>query len=122
MEAKDVVIVGIEDVIKRDLVKHRGYLDQAQTELLAYKQARVVEVDKKKHYRKQIGGGKYNDDSLRKAMSNIAINIRHMDDKIKLTDDRIEHETLIVDTLAGQLAEQEKSLERLAEYRRQHGT
>ena len=60
---------------------------------------------KKKHYKGLIGGGKYDDDALKRSMGDIAINIRHMSDKEKLSRDAIEHHTLIVDTLTQQLEE-----------------
>ena len=102
MEPK-IIIEGIDVVIKRDLAKHQILLERSKLELTSYRQARSHEIKKKKHYKGLIGGGKYDDDALRKSMKDIAINIRHMSDKEKLSKDAIEHHTLIVDTLTQQL-------------------
>jgi hypothetical protein len=115
-----IVVEGIEDVIKRDLQKHKGILERTKIELIAYRSARSHEVQKKKHYKSLIGGGKFNDTALKKSMGDISINIRHFSDKIKLTEDAITHHSLIVDTLTKQLEDQNKGLEALAKYRREH--
>ena len=98
-----VFIEGIDVVIRRDLDKHKAILENCKNDLIAFKQARAHEIAKKKHYRKQIGGGKFNDEALRQGIVGIAVNIRHMSDKISHTEKRIEHNTHIVDTLQGQL-------------------
>lgn len=109
MEPK-IIIEGIDEIIKRDLEKHKAILERSKMELASYREARSHEIKKKKHYRKLIGNGKYNDDALKRSMNDIAINIRHMEDKVKLTNDAIAHHTLIVDTLTNQLKEYEKGM------------
>jgi hypothetical protein len=122
MDRKEPIIVieGIEEVIKKDLKKHQEILKRSKFELIAYRNARSHEIKKKKHYKNLIGGGKYNDDSLRESMNQIAINIRHMGDKVDLTEKAIKHHTEIVDTLTEQLENQMKGLRMLAEYREQN--
>ena len=114
----EIVIEGIEEVIKRDLKKHQEILARSKLELISYRDARSHEIKKKKHYKSLIGGEKFNDDSLRESMNQIAVNVRHMSDKVDLTERAIKHHTEIVDTLAEQLENQMKSLKMLAEYRR----
>jgi len=108
-----IVIEGIEEITKRDLVKHKALIEQTTAELNAYREARAHEVRKKKHYRKLIGGGKFDDDALRRSMQDIAVNIRHMSDKCKAAEEKLKHHQLIVDTLTAQLEEQERLLRRI---------
>lgn len=114
-----VVIEGIEEVIKRDLEKHKAILLQLPLSLQALEAARGHEVEKKRHYRSLIGGGKYNDEAMEQSILQMNINIRQNSDKIKLTKDAIKHHTEIVNTLAVQLEVQEQSLRDLAEFRRE---
>lgn len=114
----DIVIEGIEEIIRRDLEKHQVLLRQANRDLLAFKEARAHEIKRKKYYGSLIGGGKFDDEALQASMDQIAINIRHLSDKGQLAAEKIEHHTLIVDTLAGQLKEQEEALAHLATYRK----
>jgi hypothetical protein len=116
----EIVIEGIEEVIKKDLKKFQGLLEKDKLDLIAYKNARSHEIQKKKKWKSLIGGKKYNDDALRDSMDQIAINIRHMSDKIDLTNKAIKHHTEIVDTLTEQLENQYKGLKVLAEYRKEH--
>lgn len=116
--APKIIIEGIDEIIKRDLEKHKAALDRSKVELLAYKEARSHEIKKKKHYRKQIGNGKYNDEALKRSMNDIAINIRHMSDKVKLSEDAIAHHTLIVDTLTDQLEEYNKNMKEMIKNRK----
>ena len=120
MEANQpiVVIDGLEDVIKRDLEKHKSLLVKSKTELDAFKTALSHQVKKKKYYGSLIGSGRYSDEALKSSMTTIAVDIRHMSDKVKLSQEAIEHHTLIVDTLTKQLEEQYKGLKALAAYRR----
>jgi len=118
----EIIIEGIEEVIKKDLKKHQGLLSRSNLELIAYRNARSHEIKKKKHYKNLIGGEKFNDDSLRASMNDIAINIRHMSDKVELTEKAIKHHTEIVDTLTEQLENQMKGLKVLAKYREQNAT
>ena len=101
----EIFIEGIDKVIKLDLGKHKEMLAQAQVDLESFNIAVAHESGRKRHYYRLIGGGKFNDDSLRSAVKDIRINIRHLSDKAKLARDKIEHETLIVDTLTAQLNE-----------------
>lgn len=120
MEANQPVVVidGLEKIIKRDLEKHKGLLVQSKSELDAFKISLSHQVKKKKYYGSLIGGGRYSDEALKKSMTMIAVDIRHISDKVKLSQDAIEHHTLIVDTLTKQLEEQYKGLKVLAAHRR----
>lgn len=119
MEAKEPVIVieGLEEIIKKDLERHKVLLTRSKVDLTAFKVAIAHQIKKKKHYKSLIGGGKFNDDSLRKSMTMIGIDIRHMSDKVKFAEEAVAHHGLIVDTLIAQLSEQYKKLVVLAEYR-----
>lgn len=101
--APEVFIEGIDVVIKRDLGKHKELLAQTQAELASFIEARDHESARKRHYYRLIGGGKYDDDALKKSVEDIRINVRHLSDKAKLAQEKIEHHTLIVDTLTEQL-------------------
>jgi hypothetical protein len=94
---------GLDVVIKRDLDKHKSLLEHAQADLLAFEQARSHEIQRKRVWKGHIGGGKFNDDALRRSIKDINQNINHFSRKIKTTKDRIAHHTRIVDTLAKQL-------------------
>lgn len=115
-----IVVEGIEEIIKRDLGKHKGLVEQTQRELDAYRAARSHEIARKKHYKSLIGGGKFDDDALRESMKDISINIRHLSDKVDLAREKLEHHRLIVDTLSQQLEDQMEALADLARYRRDH--
>jgi len=121
-ERRDIVIEGIEDIIERDLEKHKAILDRTIIEVQAFKQARSHEIKKKKHYVGLIGGGTYNDVSLQRSINDIAVNIRHMSDKVTTGEEIVKFEKHIVETLTGQLKEQREGLVYLAQYRREHGT
>ncbi len=114
----NIVVEGMEEIIERDLEKHQVLLGQAKTELLSFKEARVHEIKRKKYYNSLIGGDKFDDDALRKSMEQSAVNIRHLSDKVKLATEKIEHHTLIVDTLAAQLKDQYKALAALSKNRK----
>jgi len=119
MGAEPIMVVeGMEDVIKLDLEKHKDLLDRTKHELQAYTGARAHEIKKKKHYKSLIGGGKYDDEALRRSMDEIGVNITHMSNKVKAAQEKIEHHTLIVDTLSKQLEDQYKGLATLAEHRK----
>lgn len=126
MEAKPrdveprVVTEGLEILIERDLEKHKTALELAKANLEAFERARTHEIAKKKYYRRQIGGGKYNDEALRASMEQMRVNITHLSNRVKEEKDRIAHETLVVDTLTRQMAEQIEGLEALARYRISH--
>lgn len=101
----EIFIEGIDKVIKLDLGKHKVLLARTRVELEAFNVATAHESGRKRHYFRLIGGGKYDDDSLRRSVKDIRINIRHLADKAKLATEKIAHHTLIVDTLTAQLAE-----------------
>jgi len=112
-----IVIEGMEPIIQKDLDKHKAVLEQAQISLGVFRQAVSHEVKKKKYYKSLIGGKKYNDDSLRRSINDININIRHMSDKVALSQEKIAFETNIVDTLTKQLEDYRESINKLAKYR-----
>lgn len=116
----DVVIEGIEDVIARDLAKHKAMLERLVIEVQAFKQGRAHEIKKKKHYASLLGNGQFSDDALRVAMDDITINIRHMSDKVEAGEEQIVFNKRIVDTLTLQLKEQHLALDSLARHRREH--
>jgi hypothetical protein len=101
--APEIFLEGIDVKIKLDLGKHKELLAQTQAELLSFNEARDHESGRKRHYHRLIGGEKYDDDALRRSVADIRTNIRHLSDKAKLAQDKIEHHTLIVDTLTKQL-------------------
>lgn len=105
----EILIEGIDKVIKRDLGKHKEMLSRAKLSLAAFREAVSHQVKKKRHYLSLIGNGRYNDSSLRESVGAINIDIRAMSDKVKVTDEEIAHHTLIVDTLTGQLEEYNKA-------------
>lgn len=105
----EIFIEGIDVKIRLDLGKHKELLAQTQVELLAFREARDHESARKRHYYRLIGGGKYNDNALRASVADIRINIRHLSDKAKLAEDKIEHHRLIVDTLSEQLQDYDRT-------------
>jgi hypothetical protein len=111
-DAPIIIIEGIEEIPKRDLAKHKMLVVRTRTERDAYAKARSHEVRKKKHYRKLIGGGKFNDDALRASIQQIIINIRHFSDKVKASEEKLVHHQLIVETLTRQLEQHEELLKR----------
>jgi hypothetical protein len=104
----EVFIEGIDVVIRLDLGKHKELLAQTKAERLSFIEARDHEAARKRHYYRLIGGGKYDDDALRRSVDDIRINIRHLSDKVKLSEDKIDHHTLIVDTLTKQLQDYDR--------------
>lgn len=125
MEAKkqinnspDIIIEGMEEIIDRDLVKFQGVLEQKTHELLAYREARSYLVKRKREYNKLLeGDNNYNKDSLKTALDGMVIDLRQMSDKVKLTEEAIEHFKMVVDDLAEQKKAQDLGLKRLNEYR-----
>jgi hypothetical protein len=112
-----VVIEGMAPLIQRDLDNHKKILEQVVLEEQVFAQAVTHEVKKKKHYEGLIGGGKFNDDALRRSIGDININIRHMSDKRKVVKEKIGFERNIVDTLTKQLKDQHEAEQKLAEYK-----
>lgn len=117
----NIVIEGMENIIARDLENHKALLERTKTELDSFKLARAHEIKRKRHYSSLIGEGKYSDDSLQTAMSDITVNIQHMTDKVTVFEQKLDHHKLIVDTLTLQLKEQMMGLAYLNDYRREHG-
>lgn len=118
MEANkmDIVIEGVDQIIKRDLDKHKSILDRSKEEIIVFRNATAREIQKKKYYKSLIGGGKFNDESLRSSMTDINVNIRHMQDNVKITEDKIAFNTNIVDTLSRQLEEYYENLKKLSKH------
>jgi len=112
------VVEGIEEIIEKDLQKHKTILVRTHQEKMAYREAISHEVKKKKYYNSLIGKGKFDDVALRCAIDQMAVNITTISNKVKLSDDKIEHETLIIDTLTAQLENQYKGLKLLSEHRK----
>lgn len=117
IKTPDIVIEGMEDVIARDLEKHIGLVVRSKAELDSYREARSHEIKRKRHFFKQIGGGKFNDVSLREAIKQIKQNVAHLSQKVKIAEDCRAHHQLIVDTLTQQLEDQNAGLKRLADFR-----
>jgi len=107
--APEVFIEGIDVVIRLDLGKHKELLAQSQVDVLAFREARDHESARKRHYYRLIGGGKYDDEALERSVKDIRVNVRHLSDKVKLAEDKIDHHTLIVDTLTEQLQDYDKA-------------
>ena len=104
----EVFIEGIDVVIKLDLGKHKELLAQTQVELMTFREARDHESARKRHYYRLVGSGEYDDEALLRSVKDIRINVRHLSDKAKLAEDKIEHHKLIVDTLTEQLKDYDK--------------
>ena len=119
MEA-NIVIKGIEKVIERDLEKHKILLDRSKLEMLSFKKAVSHEIKKKKYYKSLIGDSKFDDVALNESMGMIAVNIRHLSDSVKVSQDSIDHHALIVDDLTQQLEDQYKGLKVLSDYHKEH--
>jgi hypothetical protein len=113
-----VVIEGLEVIIERDLEKHKALLKKRQEEKLAFIEARSYVIQRKKMWNKHLKGDNgYDKEALRRQMNEMAVDIRKWSDRLKLAQDGIEHETLIVDTLSEQLKDQYKGLRLVAEAR-----
>lgn len=110
-----IFVRGIDKVIKKDLVKHQALLVRSKQELDAYKQARAHLIQRKKHYRSLKGGGKFDDKALQTSIDGMAIDLRHMSDKVDLSNKAIAHHTLIVDTLSLQLENYNNTLLEIAD-------
>lgn len=113
-----IVVEGLEKVIEKDLERHKVLLDRSNQEKQAYQKAKSHEIKRKRYYLSLIGGDKYDDDALRESVRQINQNINHLEQKVKLSKDAIEHHKLIVDTLSAQLKDHN---DRLAALRRDNG-
>ena len=125
MEANNdpvIFVEGIDEIIRRDLVKHTDMLASRKLDLQSWQEGVSHHVRMKRHYVKQIGGGKFNDDALRKSVDQINLNITHLQQKVKLAKEAIEHETLIVDTLTEQLEDYEVNARAFADRCRQQAS
>lgn len=112
MSTPHIHIEGLDKVIRLDLEKHKGLLEREKVNLLSYREAVSHQVRKKKHYRSLVGQGEYDDAALEKSIGMINVDIRQLSDKVKLTNEAIEHHTLIVDTLTVQLQDYEENAAR----------
>ena len=114
-----VVIEGLEDIIERDLNKHRGIVEQTKRELEVFKQARSYQVQKKKHYKMLMQtDNKYDKKAMQTAKDMINIDIRHYSDKVDGANQILAFNKNIVDTLEKQLVEQREGLKALAKHRK----
>jgi len=104
----EVFIEGIDVVIKLDLGKHKELLAQTRVDIDSFRDAVEHESARKRHYHRLIGGGKYNDDALRRSVKDIRINIRHLSDKVDQAVKKADHHMLIVDTLTKQLQDYDR--------------
>jgi len=114
----DIVFEGMEEILERDLAKHKGILQQTKLEMGAYSDARSYEVRKKRHYKSLVNEGKYDRESMDAAIAQIDINLRHMLDKKKLSMEKITHHEEIISKLEEELANQYKGLKQLAKQRK----
>lgn len=117
-----VVLEGMEDVIERDLDKHKVELERTKTELEAFREAKRHECRKRKSYEQHLKAGRFDTPSMERALVDIDVNVKHMEGRISACEAHIKFEENIVATLTGQLTEQNKSLALLADYRRENGT
>ncbi len=115
-----IVVEGMDEIIRRDLEKVKALLERKVMERLSFVEARSHEIKRKRYYNSLIGGGKYNDDSLRSSIKDIGINIRHLSDKVQVADEEIKFNTHIVDTLTRQLEEYNIGLNALERWRREN--
>ena len=96
-------IEGIDVIIKRDLDKHKSLLNNNNLDIQAFENARDTEIKRKRFYNEQKGKRNYDDDAMDKAINQMAINITHLSDRIKITKELRQQNTHIVDTLTEQL-------------------
>jgi hypothetical protein len=106
-----VITIGIDKVIEKDLGKHKELLEQSKQRLLTYREAQAHQVQKKRHYASLIGGERYDDDALKASVTMINTDVRAMEDKVKLSKEEVAHHTLIVDTLTEQLVNYHEMIE-----------
>ncbi len=111
-----IFIKGIDKVIKLDLGKNKALLERFRREEEAYKQSISGLIQKKRYYKGLIGGGKFNDESLRESIKMMNVDISDMNNKVNATQQMIAFHKEIVDTLTTQLLD----YERHREYIEQH--
>lgn len=110
MAANRIIIEGLENIIQKDLDKHRFLFEKSKLELDEYRRALDYQVQRKKYYNRLLRAGKYNKESMEKEITQIQINARMLTDKISLSEKAIEHHKIIVDTLVKQLKDQQDGL------------
>ena len=113
-----VVVEGMEDVISRDLEKHKAELARTFTEVRAFREAKRHEAKKRRKYAQLAEAGKFDADSMRRSLVDIDVNLKHFSDRIEACEAHIVFEKNIVATLTDQLLVQNKALASLAKYRR----
>ena len=106
----NVVISGMEDIIKRDLDKHKAILKKTKEEYAVFRESVSYLIKRKRHYIEQKKTGKYNDESMQVSIDKLNIEIRKMSDKSDLANKKIKFEDNIVKNLILQLDNQLKSL------------
>ena len=104
----EIFIEGVDVIIRLDLGKHKEMLAQSNADIVSFRDAATHESKRKKHYYRLIGGGKYDDDALRRSVKDIRQNINHLTGKADQAKKKSEHHTLIVDTLTAQLQDYDK--------------
>jgi chromosome segregation ATPase len=109
----EVFIEGVDVIIRLDLGKHKEMLTQTTTEMHSFREAAAHESKRKRHYYRLIGGGKYDDDALERSVVQIRQNIVHLTRKAEAAQEKIEHHTLIVDTLTANLEKYERRFAQL---------
>lgn len=102
-----VVIDGIRELLERDLEKHKALLERAGQSLLSFRTARSHEIKKKKHYNGLVGGEKYDDDALKIAIDQIAVNIQQLSNQCTAAEAEIKEHQHIIGTLSQQLEDQD---------------
>lgn len=105
MTEPTIFLEGIDVIIKRDLAKHRANVERCATEEQAYAQSLATLIARKKHYRSQVNNSRYNKESMLTAIYGLRVDIRAIDDKVKLSREAKSHYQVIVDDLVNQLSE-----------------
>jgi hypothetical protein len=115
MEASrgDIVIQGMDIIIKRDLDKHKSLLDKNNLDIQFLQDARSNEIKRRKFYNSQKGKRKYSDDAMDTAIEQMRLNIERYSSQLKGLNEQKDFNTNIVDTLTNQLNEYYKSLTKL---------
>jgi len=106
----EILIEGIDVIIRRDLDKHKSLLERDNLNIQAFENSIASEIQRKKYYVKNKGQRNYSDDAMDKAIEQMRINITHLGDRLKITKQLRIQNTQIVDTLTVQLDEYYKQL------------
>lgn len=120
----DVFVEGIDIIIKRDLEKHIELLNNNNLDIQAFEVAVASEIGRKRSYGKQKkvtknGKLRYDPVAMDKAIVQMNVNIRHLSDRIKITKELRQHNTIIVDTLTAQLNDYNNGLRLLSKHRKE---